>query len=151
MRLDSLRPGVFLFLEEFSDGNVSERPIDHGQELQVRLGSRQRLKIYSSFSGRVSLGSFSKELSSGIYGGTPVQLASLVEHVSPEHQWLRLQLPETGYDENLVRLVTPHEVTAFSSEARSDQYSVQIEVLGNLSEMAVQAVEVGRGELVQAV
>lgn len=143
-----LVPGIFLVLEEpgLSGGAAVERPIAKGSVLQVRLSSRQRLKIYSSDDGVLTLGAFVRRIHSALLGGTQLYLATLVEHLSPEHQYLRLRLAMTSMEVDLVRLITPHQVVAFDSRRSGDEYVLAFSVIGQLQQIQIRAEEVLSGE-----
>ena len=142
-----LVPGIFLILEEpaSTGGPATERPIARGSILQVRLSSRQRLKIYSSYEGTLTLGSFHRDFHSALLGGTQLYLSTLVEHLSPENQTLRLRLPTTAHEVDLVRLVTPHQVVSFESRRSGDEYVLIFSIPGHLQQLQIRAEEVING------
>jgi hypothetical protein len=138
-------PGVFLALEETKSGQPVERMLSKGDILQVRAGSRQRLKIYSSSEGTLRLGEFSRVLPSALLGGTQIHLAGLVEYLSPEHQTLRLEFNDERFAHDLVTLVAPHQVIRFESRREGDKYLLVYTVAGRLDAISIRAENIQTG------
>ena len=138
-------PGVFVFLEESRSGQTSERPLKNSEVIQIHPGSRQKLKIYSTERGSLTLGAFSYELRDALLGGTQVYLAALADYVSPDHQILRLKLANSGVELDLVRLVTPHEIVSYATKHTADNHQVNFQVAGILNEFLVTSLNVISG------
>lgn len=132
-------PGVFIALAEAKDGVWYEKPLEQRAILQIRPGSRQQLKIYSASDGFLRLGTFTKELKSALFGGASIYLSALAEFLTPESQALKLEIPSIGYSEDLVRLVTPHQVIRFESRRSSDGYALEFLISGTLAELSIDA------------
>lgn len=132
-------PGVFLALEDGAGGAHSEKAIEKGDNVQVRPGSRQRLKIYSADDGILRLGDFSQPIKSSVFGGSHVYLSNLIEYISPEQRTLQLEIPGWTHLEELVRIVTPHEAVEFSSTRSGESYTLVFCVSGELTEVSLDA------------
>ncbi len=141
-------PGTFLVLEETKGGASVEHPIPKGDVLLVRAGSRQKLKIYSSDGGTLTLGDMRRDIRSAMLGGAQLYLSGLVEFLSPEHQTLRLRSFSTGLEDDLVRLITPHQAIKFESNRVADTYKIRFTVFGQLTRVQIHGQEIMTGTIV---
>jgi len=120
----SFVPGIFMQLKDYTDSHLTERSLRKGSTLSVAWNSRSVLEIFSTSNGTLSLGEFSKKVEFSTCGCKRLPLSGLVEYLGPLADTLRFVDEETGNTEDLLHLVSPHEVLNFSVRRKSDRYLI---------------------------
>ena len=137
-------PGIFMQLKDFASSNLVERPIKKGTILPVAWNSRSVLEIFAATNGTLALGDFRKKVDFSSCGCKRLPLSGLVEYLGPLSDTLQF-IDDSGMAEDLVHLVSPHEVLSFSVSKMSNQYRVKFSVAQESSAVSMTATEILSG------
>lgn len=138
-------PGIFMQLKDYSDSHLDERSIKKGTTLPVAWNSRSVLEIFAATNGTLVLGDFRKKVDFSSCGCKRLPLSGLVEYLGPMSDTL-LFIDDSGMVDELVHLVSPHEVLSFSVSKMSNQYRVNFSMAQESSAISMTVTEILSGE-----
>jgi len=128
-------PGIFMQLKDYSASTETERPLSKGATLSIAWNSRNVLEISSTSRGLLKLGNFEKPLEFT----KRLNLSGLVEYLGPEVNTLQFIDEETGCEEELLHLVSPHEVIAYSATHEINLYRIRFSLVQEAMEVTMKA------------
>lgn len=137
----SVVPGVFMQLKDYAESHLTERSLKKGSTLSFAWNSRSLLEIFSTTNGILRLGEFQKKIDFSTCGCKRLPLSGLVEYLGPMADTLQLVDEETGYAEDLLRLVAPHEVLNFSMTKKSNQHRILFALAQEASAVSMTATD----------
>jgi hypothetical protein len=140
-------PGIFMQIEDYADSHVTERPLKKGSTLSVAWNSRSVLEIFSTTNGTLRIGSFEKSVDFSRCGCKRLPLSGLVEYLGPMADALQFVDEGTGFTEDLLHLVAPHEVLTFSLnwENELNIYQILFTLAHEVSDVSVAASDILSG------
>lgn len=141
----SVVPGVFMQLKDYSESHLIERSLKKGSTLSVAWNSRSVLEIFSTANGILRLGEFQRKVDFVACGCKRLPLSGLVEYLGPMADTLQLVDEESGYAEDLLRLVAPHEVLNFSMSRTSNQHRILFALAQESSSVSMTATDIVSG------
>ncbi len=139
-------PGIFLYLEDYSQQPVVERPLHKGVALSVTPATRQVLKVYSSSDGALELGGFRQWVKFEQVGSRRLHLASLVEHVRPDSSTLMFRPEGVDYGVPLVQLIVPHQVLRFNAVQKPERFDLVFRLAASADRIRLAAIELIGGQ-----
>lgn len=128
-------PGIFMQLKDYSATAETERPLTKGATLSIAWNSRNVLEISSTSRGFLKLGNFRTHLDFS----RRLALSGLVEYLGPEVDTLQFIDEETGCEEDLLHLVSPHEVISYSATHKSNLYRIRFSLSQEATEVTMKA------------
>ncbi len=128
-------PGIFMQLKDYSASTETERPLTKGATLSIAWNSRNVLEISSTSKGTLKLGNFRKNLDFS----RRLPLSGLVEYLGPEVDTLQFVDEETGCEEDLLHLVSPHEVITYSATHEINLYRIRFSLAQEATEVTMKA------------
>ncbi|RJP56254.1 MAG: hypothetical protein C4549_06825 [Deltaproteobacteria bacterium] len=134
-------PGIFMQLKDYSASTEIERPLTKGSTLSVARNSRNVLEISSTSSGFLKLGNFRARVDFS----KRLPLSGLIEYLGPETHTLQFIDDERGCEEDLLNLVSPHEILAYSVEPKSNFYRIRFSLAQQVTELTMRAIDLLSG------
>lgn len=134
-------PGIFMQLKDYSASTEIEHPLTKGNTLSIAWNSRKVLEVSSTSRGFLRLGDFNTRLDFS----KRLNLAGLVGYLGPEVHTLQFIDEENGIEEDLLHLVSPHEIIAYSVAYKSNLYRIRFSLSQEVSEVTVKATDLLSG------
>lgn len=138
-------PGIFLQLREYSETSVTEKLLKKGGTVTVAWNSRSEIEIYSTSNGILRFGKFSKRIDFNNCGSKRLPLSGLVEYLGPDADTLEFVDATTGYSEDLLHIVSPHEILKFSISRKNNQYHILFALTQEVTEVSLHATDLFSG------
>lgn len=130
-------PGIFMQLKDYTASTVIERHLIKGSTLSIAWNSRKVLEISSTSKGFLRLGDFKTRVDFT----KRIALTGLAEYLGPEVHTLQFIDKENGSEEDLLHLVSPHEVTAYSVTYKNNLCRIRFSLSQEISEVIVKATD----------
>lgn len=146
IKLTCAAPGIFLYLETETAQGWQEKPLRKGSTLAVGSQRRDMLRIYSSESGVLSLGTLHKTLDARRNSAVRLPLSSLDTYLTPQQHTLEFCAHDHQFNEPLLKLITPQEVMAFKAQYEATCYRIVFSLHEEIEKLTLNAVNLLDGE-----
>lgn len=146
LKLTCAVPGIFLYLETETVQGWQEKPLRKGSTLAVGSQRRDMLRIYSSESGVLSLGTLHKTLDARRNSAMRLPLSSLDTYLTPQQHTLEFRAENQQFSEPLLKLITPQEVMAFKAQYEAACYRIVFSLHEEIEKLTLNAINLLDGE-----
>lgn len=130
-------PGVFLQMIDYRDGQAVERPVKKGSTVSATINSREVLEVFAINNGLVELGAFRKAVEFDRVGRVRIPVSGLVDYLGPGSDTLRFTDSQTQLSEDLLRLVSPHQILEFNSKQGINKCSLNFVTKDEVEELSL--------------
>ena len=130
-------PGVFLQLIDYRDGQAVERPVKKGSTVSATTSSREVLEIFASSNGMIGLGALRKVVDFDRVGRVRLPVSGLVDYLGPGADMLRFTDSQSQLSEDLLRLVSPHQILEFRSKQKINTCTLHFSTKDEVEELSL--------------